>query len=106
MKLTEIVELTEDASRAYLETIRWPDGPSCPRCGAPNSPSDKFCAVCSAPLGPPGAGQGFPPPAQYGNPPFPPPFNPQGPGMGGPPPSRLAPGTRIGWGAFLNTALR
>ncbi len=56
----------------------------CPRCGAPNSPSDKFCAVCSAPLGPPGAGQGFPPPQQYGNPPFPPPFNPQGPGMGGP----------------------
>ena len=61
----------------------------CPRCGAPNSPSDKFCAVCSAPLSPQGGlgpqgGQGFAPPQPFPNQPFPPPYNPQGQGMGGP----------------------
>lgn len=29
----EIASLTEDQAREYLERIRWPNGPGCPRCG-------------------------------------------------------------------------
>jgi len=37
MDLAEISELTEDQSRAYLEQIRWPNGPVCPHCGSKES---------------------------------------------------------------------
>ncbi|WP_437986008.1 FHA domain-containing protein [Sorangium sp. So ce117] len=51
----------------------------CPRCGAPATPADKFCAVCASPLTPSGPGAfGAPPP-----PPPPPPF--PAPGFGAPP---------------------
>ncbi len=33
MKLYEAAKLTEEQARAYLESIRWPDGPICPHCG-------------------------------------------------------------------------
>ncbi|MDC0685238.1 MULTISPECIES: FHA domain-containing protein [Sorangium] len=52
----------------------------CPRCGAPATPADKFCAVCASPLAPSGPGAfGAPPPP----PPPPPPF--PAPGFGAPP---------------------
>ena len=36
MKLTEFVDRfpDDDACRAHLESVRWPDGPSCPSCGS------------------------------------------------------------------------
>lgn len=34
MNLAEITELDEEGAIAYLESIRWPDGPDCPHCGA------------------------------------------------------------------------
>ncbi|WP_434046946.1 MULTISPECIES: FHA domain-containing protein [Sorangium] len=53
----------------------------CPRCGAPATPADKFCAVCASPLAPSGPGAfGAPPPPP---PPPPPPF--AAPGFGSPP---------------------
>jgi len=33
MTLAEAGELTEEGARAYLEAIRWPDGPVCVKCG-------------------------------------------------------------------------
>ncbi len=33
MNLSEVTKLTEEQARQYLESIRWPDGPVCPRCG-------------------------------------------------------------------------
>lgn len=33
MNLAEISALTEDEARAYLESVRWPGGAACPRCG-------------------------------------------------------------------------
>src|ERR1700688_351204 len=33
MTVQEAGQLTEDQARAYLESIRWPDGPACPHCG-------------------------------------------------------------------------
>ncbi len=32
--LTDPIFHDEDAARAHLEAIRWPDGPTCPHCGA------------------------------------------------------------------------
>src|SRR5260370_33157493 len=37
MNLSEISALTEDQARAYLEKIRWPNGPVCPHCGGKES---------------------------------------------------------------------
>jgi transposase-like protein len=34
MNLSEITKLTEEESRAYLESIRWPTTPVCPHCGS------------------------------------------------------------------------
>jgi transposase-like protein len=34
MNLLEIMRLSDDAARAYLETVRWPDGARCPHCGS------------------------------------------------------------------------
>ena len=31
-----VMKWTDDECRAYLERQRWPDGPRCPKCGAPN----------------------------------------------------------------------
>jgi transposase-like protein len=31
--LAEVSELTEEEARQYIERIRWPGGPACPRCG-------------------------------------------------------------------------
>lgn len=31
--LAELSKLNEDEARAYLESICWPDGPTCPHCG-------------------------------------------------------------------------
>src|SRR6266478_3727618 len=46
----------EDAARAYLEEVRWPDGPFCPQCGAFDTvkplggpsmgPGWYYCAAC------------------------------------------------------------
>ncbi|MGK3981751.1 FHA domain-containing protein [Sorangium sp. So ce136] len=69
----------------------------CPRCGAPATPADKFCAVCASPLAPSGPGAfGAPPPPPpppfpapgFGSPPEPPPNygSPSG-GFGPPPPA-------------------
>ncbi len=33
MNLAQISKLSEDEARKYLESIRWPNGPTCPRCG-------------------------------------------------------------------------
>lgn len=33
MNLSQLTKLTEDEARDYLESIRWPEGPVCPRCG-------------------------------------------------------------------------
>ena len=33
MTMIEAAKLTEDEARAYLEGIRWPEGPVCPHCG-------------------------------------------------------------------------
>lgn len=32
MNLIEVMDLSEDGARAYLESRRWPDGPVCPHC--------------------------------------------------------------------------
>ena len=32
-KLTDAKFHNEDAARAHLEALRWPDGPYCPHCG-------------------------------------------------------------------------
>ena len=32
--LLQIARMSEDQARAYLEAIRWPDGPVCPHCGS------------------------------------------------------------------------
>src|SRR5262245_47740168 len=32
--LTEPMFVNEDPAREYLESVRWPDGPFCPHCGA------------------------------------------------------------------------
>ena len=39
LNLVEIMRRfpTDDAARAYLEGVRWPDGPVCPHCGAVNT---------------------------------------------------------------------
>jgi len=37
MNLSDVSKLSEDESRAMLERIRWPDGPTCPHCTAKNS---------------------------------------------------------------------
>lgn len=34
MTLTQIARMTDEEARAYLESIRWPDGPVCPHCGS------------------------------------------------------------------------
>lgn len=34
MKITDPAYQNDDAARAYLETLRWPNGPTCPHCGA------------------------------------------------------------------------
>ncbi len=34
MDLVQAGQLNEEQAREYLETIRWPDGPKCPHCGA------------------------------------------------------------------------
>jgi transposase-like protein len=34
MAAIDVGRLTEDQARAILESIRWPDGPTCPHCGA------------------------------------------------------------------------
>ncbi|NOY43690.1 MAG: IS1595 family transposase [Planctomycetes bacterium] len=36
MNLIEVASLTEDDAMAYLESLRWPDGPVCPHCGSSN----------------------------------------------------------------------
>ena len=33
MNLAQVTKLTEEEARDYLEKLRWPDGPYCPRCG-------------------------------------------------------------------------
>ena len=51
----------------------------CPRCGAPATPADKFCAICASPIGPPGPPGLGPPllrPPGFGPPPGPPGFGP------------------------------
>ncbi len=30
----EVMRWTDEESRAFLERLRWPDGPQCPKCGA------------------------------------------------------------------------
>lgn len=54
MTLTELNEQfsTEDACRAYLASIRWPDGVTCPRCDSPkvhkiNRPWTWQCKQCT-----------------------------------------------------------
>src|SRR5216684_1348453 len=37
MNLSEISASTEDQARAYLEKLRWPNGPVCPHCGGKES---------------------------------------------------------------------
>lgn len=32
--LADVSAFTEDQAREYLEALRWPDGPTCPRCGS------------------------------------------------------------------------
>jgi transposase-like protein len=41
MKLTTFIRRlgTDEACRAHLESVRWPDGPICPRCGSMNDAS-------------------------------------------------------------------
>lgn len=34
MNVHEAAQLTESGAREYLESIRWPNGPACPHCGA------------------------------------------------------------------------
>jgi len=34
MNILEVASMTEDEARAYLEGLRWPDGPVCPHCGS------------------------------------------------------------------------
>jgi transposase-like protein len=34
MDLAQITSLTEDQAREYIESVRWPEGPTCPHCGA------------------------------------------------------------------------
>lgn len=34
----ELAQMTEDEARSWLESIRWPDGPSCPHCGSTETP--------------------------------------------------------------------
>jgi len=34
MNLLEVASLTEEQAREYLESLRWPDGISCPHCGS------------------------------------------------------------------------
>ena len=31
----EVMKWTDEQARAFLEQMRWPDGPQCPKCGAP-----------------------------------------------------------------------
>ena len=33
MNLAQVTKLTEEQAREYLEQIRWPQGPVCPKCG-------------------------------------------------------------------------
>ncbi len=33
MNLEQVSQLTESGARAYMESLRWPDGPICPHCG-------------------------------------------------------------------------
>ena len=33
VELSNIIYHDEDAARAHLEAVRWPDGPICPHCG-------------------------------------------------------------------------
>ena len=35
---TSVLRWTENDCRAYLEQIRWPNGPVCPKCGATTEP--------------------------------------------------------------------
>ena len=37
MSIVPIARMTEDEARAYLEGIRWPDGPVCPHCQSTNA---------------------------------------------------------------------
>jgi len=37
LTLAQVSALTEAESRAYLEAIRWPNGPVCPHCGGRNA---------------------------------------------------------------------
>ena len=32
--LTKLIFTNEDKAREHLESLRWPNGPSCPHCGA------------------------------------------------------------------------
>jgi hypothetical protein len=36
--LSNAIYHDEDAARAHLEAVRWPDGPICPHCLPPTSP--------------------------------------------------------------------
>lgn len=40
MDLSTIGRLSEQEARAYLEAIRWPDGPVCPHCGSEGNSYD------------------------------------------------------------------
>ncbi len=74
----------------------------CPRCSAPNSPTDKFCAVCASPLAAGGAQYGAPPQQQFNQGMMPP---MGGPGMGPPgmaPPMMPQPGMGMGPPGFQN----
>jgi transposase-like protein len=37
MNLLEVASLTEEQSRKYLESLRWPEGVTCPHCGEKNA---------------------------------------------------------------------
>jgi hypothetical protein len=47
MKLTTFMKKfgTDDACREHMESVRWPDGPLCPRCGV----VDEAVAVSTRP---------------------------------------------------------
>jgi transposase-like protein len=55
MKLSEFLQRfgTDEACRAHMESVRWPDGPVCPKCGAvndavpiPTRPGLHRCKAC------------------------------------------------------------
>ncbi len=50
--LTNPIFHDEDAARAHLEAIRWPDGPVCPHCGNADSEQDHAASGQVSPAGP------------------------------------------------------